>query len=101
MNQLHVSCHQVRSFGFPFFKKQTIGNVWKNKKQISNRPREFLQKNKKRDYAKFDGVSYKPYCAYFLIRVRAKIREPGSQNPGTGKKFPGRKSKSGKTGKVS
>ena len=24
----------------------------------------FLEKNKKQDCAKFDGVSYKPYCVY-------------------------------------
>ena len=37
-------------------------NSWKNKKQISNNPRVFLEKDKKQDYVEFDGVSYKSFC---------------------------------------
>ena len=51
-------------------------NSWKNKKQISNSPRVFLEQNKKQDYVKFDGVSYKSYCVYgvnMVVRDRYKV----------------------------
>ena len=59
---------------------RTIENSWKNKKQISNSLRVFLEQNKKQDYVEFDGVSYKSYCVY-LFGISALVGAPSKAKP--------------------